>query len=58
MLHTAVLSYRDAIISDKCTYKTRPSKIEVTLIKARCQKWSTLKALTTIGTALYTSRVQ
>ena len=51
-LLTAVLFDRDAIVSDKCTYKTTPSKIEVTLMKARSQKWSTLKALTGLGTAV------
>jgi len=44
-----VIFCRDAIICDKCTYKSSASKVEVTLMKARPQKWSTLKALTTFG---------
>ena len=49
-LWSVCLSHRDAIVAEKCTYKMSPSKIEVTLMKSRAQKWSTLKALTALGT--------
>jgi len=48
MLLDAMLFVRGAIVADKCTYKTSQSKIELTLMKAQPQKWSTLEALTTL----------
>jgi len=55
VLLTAMVFYRDAIVGEKCTYKTSPSKIEITLVKAWPQKWSTLKAVTALGTVVYLS---
>ena len=46
---TVELFDRDAIVFDESSYRAYPRKVEVTLTKARCRKWSTLKALTTLG---------